>query len=62
VEVDFKHYRDWQRKQTEVLRGLTEMEFNKEVVHDEYIRYNMPILVNHIISHDYWHMYRIIKF
>ncbi len=59
VEAAFNHYRDWRRKQTEVLRGLTEMEFNKEAVHDEYIRYNIPILVNHIISHDYWHMYRI---
>jgi uncharacterized damage-inducible protein DinB len=46
-------------KQLELIDSFTERDLKKEGSHDEYLKYNIEILLNHILFHDYWHMYRI---
>ena len=59
VQKAFSHYKEIRRKQILLINQLTESEFGKEAKHDEYTRYNIPIIINHMIFHEYWHMYRI---
>lgn len=53
------HYEAAREKQISLINQLTESDFEKEAMHDEYIKYNIPIIINHMIFHEYWHMYRI---
>ncbi len=55
----FKHYKEIREKQISLINQLTETDYEKEAKHGEYIRYNIPIIINHMIFHEYWHMYRI---
>lgn len=59
VNKAFLHYKEIRKKQILLINQLTESDFSKEATHNEYIRYNIPIIVNHMIFHEYWHMYRI---
>ena len=45
--------------QIELLESLSEKDFRKKAVHEEYKKYDLEIIMNHILFHDYWHMYRI---
>ncbi|HPV43211.1 MAG TPA: DinB family protein [Spirochaetota bacterium] len=47
------------KKQVELIRSYDESDLRKEGLHPEYRQYNIPILVRHILMHDYWHMYRM---
>jgi uncharacterized damage-inducible protein DinB len=38
---------------------LLDADLAKQGEHPEYKQYNVYILLNHILFHDYWHMYRI---
>jgi hypothetical protein len=31
---------------------------SKEAQNGKYVRYNIPFTVNHMVFHEYWHMYR----
>lgn len=55
----FIRYKEVREKQAELINSLTEADFGKEAEHSEYIRYNIPMIINHMIFHEYWHMYRI---
>lgn len=59
VEAAFTEYRTTRQKQIELVRGAGIVDMAKEASHAEYIFYNIPIIVNHMIFHEYWHMYRI---
>ena len=52
-------YKAIREKQIILINQLIESDFKKEAKHDEYIQYNIPIIINHMIFHEYWHMYRI---
>ncbi len=52
-------YIELRNKQISVIEQLTPDELDKKAEHPQYIEYSMLILLNHIIFHDYWHMYRI---
>ena len=52
-------YKLKRNKQLELLRQLDDSDLVKEAKHDEYKKYNIEIILNHILFHDYWHMYRI---
>lgn len=52
-------YKSKRNKQIKLIDVLDEKDFLKEAVHNEYKKYNIEIILNHIIFHDYWHMYRI---
>ena len=59
IESAFVEYKSNRRNQIEILYSLKNADFQKEAQHGEYIHYNIPIIMNHIIAHEYWHMYRI---
>jgi uncharacterized damage-inducible protein DinB len=46
-------------RQIELLESLSEKDFQKKGIHGEYKKYDLEIIMNHILFHDYWHMYRI---
>ena len=52
-------YKSKRNKQIKLIDDLEENDLLKEAVHDEYKKYNIEIILNHIIFHDYYHMYRI---
>ena len=43
----------------ELLSQLDDLDLVKEAKHDEYKKYNIEIKLNHMLFHDYWHIYRI---
>jgi len=55
----FLNYKAIRQKQIILINQLIESDFKKEAKHDEYTRYNIPIIINHMIFHEYWHMYRV---
>ncbi len=55
----FSKYKDIRNKQLSLIDQLTEAALNKDAVHGEYIQYNIPIIINHMVFHEYWHMYRM---
>ncbi len=59
LDEAFSKYRDIRNKQLSLIDQLTEAALHKDAVHGEYIHYNIPIIINHMIFHEYWHMYRI---
>ena len=52
-------FRDWRRKQCDLIGELTPDELVKEARHDEYTEYNILKIINHMIFHEYWHLYRV---
>jgi hypothetical protein len=52
----FKYYRD---KQLQLLETADDVTWQKTATHPEYELYSFHILVRHILTHDYWHMYRM---
>ncbi len=52
-------YKDIRKNQLSLIDQITKAALNKDAVHGEYIQYNIPIIINHMIFHEYWHMYRI---
>ena len=56
ILTSYKNKRD---KQIKLINELSESDMKKEATHDEYKKYNFEIVLNHILFHDYWHMYRI---
>jgi uncharacterized damage-inducible protein DinB len=46
-------------EQISLVNQLDESSFKKEATHGEYKKYNLEIILNHMLFHDYWHMYRI---
>lgn len=59
VEAAFTEYRTIRKKQIELVRGAGVKNMAKEASHAEYFSYNIPLILNHMIFHEYWHMYRI---
>lgn len=55
----FIEYKVERKNQIDLFNNLTDVDFCNEASHGEYIRYNIPIIMNHMIYHEYWHMYRI---
>ena len=59
VHKALTHYKAIREKQILLINQLTESDFAKDAKHNEYMKYNIPIIINHMIFHEYWHMYRI---
>jgi uncharacterized damage-inducible protein DinB len=59
IDEILNSYKNKRDKQIELIDQLKETDFEKEGTHDEYKKYNLEIILNHILFHDYWHMYRI---
>jgi hypothetical protein len=52
-------YKKYRKEQMNILRNIPVSDFQKKVGHKEYSEYSLTILINHMIFHEYWHMYRI---
>jgi uncharacterized damage-inducible protein DinB len=52
-------YKKYRNEQIQILRTTPVSDFRKQVNHKEYSEYSLTILINHMIFHEYWHMYRI---
>ncbi len=59
TEAAFAEYRAERKRQIALIATLRDADYRNEATHGEYIRYNIPIILNHMIFHEYWHMYRI---
>ena len=55
----FRQFKIIRNQQIKLINRLGKNDFLKEAEHGEYIRYNIPVIINHMISHEYWHLYRI---
>ena len=52
-------FKEWRTRQLELLNQMDDSHVGREGSHDEFTQYNLRIVLNHILFHDYWHMYRI---
>lgn len=52
-------YQSKRNKQIELIQKFKDSDFIKSGTHDEYKKYNLEIILNHILFHDFWHVYRI---
>jgi len=52
-------YRTLREKQYNVVKNLSKKELEKRGIHKGYELYTIPVIVRHMIAHEYWHMYRM---
>jgi hypothetical protein len=52
-------FKDWRKKQVELIRSCNDSVWEKQGVHPEYDRYTMEIVIRHVVTHDGFHMYRM---
>jgi hypothetical protein len=52
-------FQSWREKQIEEIKMIDESGLYLQATHPEYRRYDLVILIRHILVHDYWHMYRM---
>jgi uncharacterized damage-inducible protein DinB len=55
----FSKYKRFRKEQYQLFKTATEQDLLKQAKHKEYSQYNLSILLNHMIFHEYWHMHRI---
>lgn len=59
VEAALSAYAALRKEQLELIRGCSAEQLARNAEHKEYSRYSIPVIVRHMIFHEYWHMYRI---
>jgi uncharacterized damage-inducible protein DinB len=59
LSVLFEEYKLFRTQQINHLNFLDDTTLDKSADHKEYINYSIRLMVNHMIYHEYWHMYRI---
>jgi len=59
VDAAFAEYRGLRADQLKLLQALSPEQWSKPGVHPEYQRYDLKLVVHHIVFHEYWHFYRI---
>jgi hypothetical protein len=59
VEKALAHYAEYRKKQLTLIGELRTADLEREARHEEYTQYTIPLLINHMVFHEYWHMYRI---
>lgn len=58
VDAAFAEYRARRVEQMLLLEGVDEAVWSKAAVHPEYERYDLGLVVHHLVFHEYWHFYR----
>jgi len=58
VDAAFDEYRTRRREQMDLLAGVGPEVWTKAAVHPEYERYDLGLVVHHLVFHEYWHFYR----
>lgn len=59
VEAAFTEYRAQRSEQMALLQSVDNAVWNKPALHPEYERYDLGLLVHHMVFHEYWHFYRM---
>ena len=59
VGAAMESYAALRARQLGLVKGCTDDILSRSAVHKEYTNYSIPMLVRHMIFHEYWHMYRI---
>ncbi len=59
IEEALRKYRRFRKKQIEEIESCSRKELERRADHKEYTDYSIPIIVRHMIFHEYWHMYRL---
>ena len=59
MHAAFIAYRALRKEQRRLIRGCKKDDFLRNAVHKEYKQYSIPIIVRHMIFHEFWHMHRI---
>jgi uncharacterized damage-inducible protein DinB len=55
----FTKYKRFRKEQYQLFKTASEQDVSKPARHKEFSQYNLPILLHHMIFHEYWHMHRI---
>lgn len=55
----FAEYRTRRAEQMTLLDHLSPEQWSKPGVHPEYQRYDLGLVVHHLVFHEYWHFYRV---
>lgn len=58
VDAAFAEYRSRRLEQMDVLLAVPESVWAREAEHPEYERYDLGLVVHHLVFHEYWHFYR----
>lgn len=53
------HYAAVRKLQIVSINSCTDEQLAREASHKEYRTYTIPVILKHMIFHEYWHMYRI---
>ncbi|MBN1533768.1 MAG: DinB family protein [Spirochaetes bacterium] len=59
VREAMEAYRDCRERQLRLLESAPPEAMRREAAHRAYRHYSLPVLVTHMLFHEYWHMYRI---
>lgn len=59
VDAAFAEYHDRRRDQLALLTAVAPEVWDKPAEHPEYERYDLGLVVHHLVFHDYWHLYRV---
>jgi uncharacterized damage-inducible protein DinB len=59
VDAAFAEYRTRRLEQLALLEALAPEQWSKPAQHPEYERYDLSLVVHHLVFHEYWHFYRI---
>ncbi|HQE57957.1 MAG TPA: DinB family protein [Spirochaetota bacterium] len=59
ISAALTEYKTYRNQQIEIIESCSEEELRREALHKEYKKYSIPIIVTHMIFHEYWHMYRV---
>jgi len=59
VDAAFAEYRTRRTEQLDLLHAVDDTVWNKPAIHPEYERYDLGLVVHHMVFHEYWHFYRM---
>lgn len=59
VDAAFAEYHARRNEQMALLQAVAPAVWNKPAVHPEYERYDLGLVVHHMVFHEYWHFYRM---
>ena len=55
----FAEYHAYRKRQLKLLKNASTGDLQKVADHKEYSEYSLPIILKHMVFHEFWHMYRI---
>jgi hypothetical protein len=55
----FCEYKQLRKEQISLIKRCSQADLDKKALHKEYKIYSIPIMVKHMIFHEFWHMHRI---